>query len=485
MVEQVNKQRVSKIKSSRLGVFALAMINVSAILSLRNMPMMAEYGLALICYLIFAGALFFIPSALVSAELGTAWPPDKTGPGGVYVWLRAAYGPRAGFLAVWLQWVEDVVWFPTLLAFSAATVAYIFNPALASNRMYTFVFIIVFLWAATLLNFRGMRASSGLSSFGAIFGTLLPGMLIVGLGALWLVQGRPVQIALSWDALLPSFGNMQQIMLLAGIFLSFTGMEMSAVHVNSVDNPQKNFPRAILLSVVLILGLCMVGSLAIAIVVPAKEISLVAGVMEAFDVFFKSYKMGWLTPVAAFLIAVSGIAQLSTWIVGPTKGLLVASRDGCLPPALRKTNKNKMPVSILLIQGIIVSVFSLVYLVMPSVQSSFWMLTVLTSQVYLVMYVMMFVAAIRLRYKCPDARRTYRVPGGNAGMWLVAGGGCLASLFCIIVGFFPPSQLTAMKDIIFFEIFLLAGMTILIIPPLIIYKIRKPEWQCAQGEDDN
>ena len=465
-----------------LGVFALAMINVSAILSLKNLPMMSEYGSALVFYICMAGLIFFIPTALVSAELATGWPPKGAGPGGVYVWVKEGFGKRAGFLAVWLQWVEDVVWFPTILSFSAATMAYIFNPAFANNKLYNFLFILTMLWGATLLNFRGMRASSMISSLGAIAGTIVPGALIIGLGALWLIQGNPSQISFDLHSLVPNFHNMQGLVLLAGIFLSFTGMEMSAVHVNAVNNPQKDFPKAILLSVTIILALCIAGSLAIAIVVPHSEINLVAGVMEAFDYFFKAHHLEFLTPIMAFLISFSGIAMLSTWLVGPTKGLLVTARDGSLPPSLRKINRHHMPVTLLIIQAAIVTLFSSVFLIMPSVQSSFWILTVLTSQVYLIMYILMFISGIRLRYSRPDVKRAYRIPFKNIGMWIVAGTGLVGSVFCMWTGFIPPAQLKTGHDILFYELFLVIGIVILAAPPLVIYHFKRPGWEASEEE---
>ena len=84
-----------------LGVFTLTMINVAAIQSLRNLPVMAEVGWASVFFYLIAAIGFFIPSALVSAELSTGWPST----GGVYTWVKEAFGPRWGFVAIWLQWI--------------------------------------------------------------------------------------------------------------------------------------------------------------------------------------------------------------------------------------------------------------------------------------------------------------------------------------------------------------------------------------------
>ena len=458
-----------------LGVFSLAMINVAAIASLKNLPMMADYGLALVFFIAIAALAFFIPTALVSAELATGWP-GSNGPGGIYLWVKEGFGPRMGFLAVWLQWVEDVVWFPTILSFSSATLAYVINPSLADNKIYMVAVILITLWGATLANFRGMKLSSVISSIGSVAGTILPGTLIIILGLFWIMSGKPSQIDFSYKALIPDLADMKQLMLLSGMLLSFTGMEMSAVHAKEVHNPQKDYPKAIFLSMFIILLLCIAGSLSIAVVVPQKNISLVAGVMEAFEYFFTAHRMQWIVPWIAVLTAAGGVAMLSTWIVGPTKGLLATSKDGSIPPFFRRTNRRGMPTNILIIQALIVSLFSLVFLLMPTVSSSFWILTVLTAQVYLIMYILMFLSAIRLRYTQPGRTRSYRVPGKRAGMWIIAGGGVLASLFAIFMGFWPPDQIDSVRELVFYECFLSLGILVLCLPPFMLYALKKPEW---------
>ena len=105
---QVNKRR-------SLSVFSLVMINVIAIDSLRGIPMGAHYGLALIFIYVVFGFAFFIPSALVSAELATAWPQT----GGIYVWVREAFGVPIAFLVSWVQWVYNICWYPTILYVSS------------------------------------------------------------------------------------------------------------------------------------------------------------------------------------------------------------------------------------------------------------------------------------------------------------------------------------------------------------------------------
>lgn len=131
---------------------------------------------------------------------------------------------------------------------------------------------------------------------------------------------------------------------------------------------------------------------------------------------------------------------------------------------------------ILWVQGIIVTLISLVYLFMPNVSSALFLLTDLTAMLYLVMYVLLFSAAICLRYKAPDVPRSYKIPGGNFGMWCVAGIALLGALFAIGVGLVPPAQL-AVGSPLFFVLFLVIGLIVFISLPLIIIHFRKPSWK--------
>lgn len=455
-----------------LSVFTLAMINVAAIGSVKNWPVTAEYGFASIFYLLLSTLIFFLPVSLVAAELATGWPKN----GGVFVWVKEAFGHRTGFLAIWMLWVENAIWYPTILSFIAATIAYIFNPAMASNTTYTLIVVLVSFWAATLANLLGMRVSGMISSFSVILGSFIPGGLIILLGLIWYFTGKPLEISMTWDSLIPNMGSVEQLVFFTGVLLSLCGMEMSAIHARDVRHPQKDYPRAILLSAILIIGMSVLGVLAIASVIPQKQISLVAGSMQAFSYFVNAYNLNWLTPLIAALIAIGAFGSLSTWVVGPTKGLLAAARQGDLPPYFRGINGKGMPVRLLMVQAIVVSLLSLLFVFMPTVSSAFWILSAVVSELYLIMYVLMFAAAIKLRYKRPDVERPYKIPGGKWGIWIVAGIGILSSILTMFIGFFPPSQIQT-GSVVFYVMFLILAVVLALFAPSLILLFQKPEWK--------
>lgn len=470
-------------KKRSINIFILAMINVIAICSIRNWPPIAEYGFSSLFYFILSCLLFFIPTALVSAELATGWPKQ----GGIYAWVKEAFGHRMGFLAVWLLWTSNVVWYPTNLSFIAATISFVIHPALVKNTFYMFTLIVLIFWGTTLVNFLGMKTSGLISTLGAILGIIIPGIVIIVLGIFWVIQGNPSHIEMSWKSFFPEINSPKKLSLLAGVLFGFAGMEMSAVHAKDVKNPKKNYPRAILLSSMIITALSILGTLAIAIVIPQKKISLVYGGIEAIGYFLHSYGLSWTTPILAFLVAIGALAGMSTWLIGPPRGLLAAAQDGDFPPLLHKMNKNNMPVAMLILQAIITSILSSIFLLMPNMNSAFWILLVLASQLYILMYILMFLVAIVLRYKRREVVREYRIPFRNVGMWLVAGIGIITSLFGFVIGFFPPQQLHT-ESILFYELFLFLGIFIFCAMPFFILLFKKPNWNESQylldGKDD-
>lgn len=472
---------LEKPKKSRrvLSIFVLAMLNVSVMASLRNLPLVAEYGLGAVFYFGLVALLFLVPCALISAELATGWP--KTG--GIYIWVREALGDTWGFFAVWVQWAHNLSWYPVILSFVATTLAYVVNPELGSNKYYVLTVVLVSFWGMTLLNYLGIKTSSWFSTLGVIIGTILPGLFIITLGISWVMGGHPVQTPLDLEALLPKGGDLNTYVFLAGMFLAFAGLEVTAAHAGNVINPQKNYPRAILLAALITFALFMLGSLSIAVVIPKTEISLVAGLIEAFYRFFSVYNFEWILPVMAVLLIIGAIAEVNAWIIGPVKGLYATSQHGNLPPYFQKLNKKGVPVNLLLFQAIIVTLSALVFLEMPTISASFWILTALSAQSYLVMYILMFISAIKLRYSKPHVERAYRVPYKMAGMWVTAGTGILASAFAILMAFIPPAQLQT-GSLVFYETFLLAGLFIMCGIPLIIHRFRSPSWVRKSTEHD-
>ncbi|MFZ0219072.1 MAG: amino acid permease [Candidatus Aquirickettsiella sp.] len=454
----------NKVIKKPLGVFSLAMMNVIAVDSLRSLPIAAKFGYTLIFFYLLAGLLFFIPTALVTAELATSWPST----GGAYIWIRTAFGMRWGWCAIWLQWIYNVVWYPTILSFVIATFAYLIDPQLVHHKFYLLSTILIIWWLVTALSCLGLRVSSWVSSVGALVGTLIPMLFMIVLASIWIKNSHPQAIHFSWSSFFPSLNNFNNLAFLTTIIFGLMGLEMSAVHAGDVHNPQKDFPRAIFWSASLILISLILGSLSIALIVPAKQLSILSGLTEAYVAFFNSYHLPVFIPTIISLIIIGSLCSISTWVIGPTRGLLVATFESQIRglQGLLKVNSYGVPVSLLVFQGILVSLLSSIFILIPSVQETYWLLSVMTAQLAVLFYIFLFLTALRLRYKEPSRTRTYHIPGGKWGIWIVCTAGLVGCLITFILGFFPPSDIQV-HNLLNFHLILLGGLFLFCLPPII------------------
>ncbi|MCX6699774.1 MAG: amino acid permease [Methanomicrobiales archaeon] len=456
-----------------IGLLAFILITSAALISMRTFPTMAVAGWDVIFFSVLALILYLIPASLVSAELATGWPQE----GGVYIWVKQAFGERWGFTAVWLQWFQMTIGFITILAFIAATFAYVFNPALSDNKLYVFVVMVAVWWVMTAINFHGLKAYTRISSVAVIIGTLIPAIVMITGGVWYIMAGNPVQLTLHPAAadLIPDLSNAGSLVLLVTFVFSFIGIEMTATHAREMDNVERNYPLGILVVALMMTVIHTVGALIVAMLVPGASLNLLSGIMQTFADIFSNPAIAWLVPLFAVLIAFGAIGQVSTWILGPVRGLFVAAREGTLPPALQNTNKNGIPVNMLILQAVFITFWGAVFVLLPGgVNGAFWILLALTTAVYIVMYLLMYAAVIRLRYTQPDVPRAFKIPGGKTGIWLIAGFGFLAMAAMFILALIPPTQI---KEGAWFPLFMIAGTIAVVSVPLIIHAMKKPEWK--------
>lgn len=458
----------SKAEKRPLSVFLLVMINVIAIDSLRNISSNAVYGFAVPFYYLLAAVGFMIPCALVTAELATHHP--KTG--GVYVWVERAFGAPWGFVTIWLQWIYNVFWYPTILSFIAANIAYLVDPALADNAIFMVSMVLVLFLLSTLSNCFGMKMSGAMSTFFAIVGTLLPMLFIAGLGVYWFYQGNVVEPTLA--QLFPAPWKADNLAFFVIVLFSLFGLEMTAVHAEEVENPQRDYPRALLYSSVLIVLTVMLASTAVGMIVPHTELNIITGLDQAFSLFLEKFHLSWLLPLALIAIILGGFGGMSAWVIGPTKGLAVAAEEGYAPALWARRNKYGVPSTLLWIQAVLVCFITLFFVYLPSLSTAYWVLSNLTAELALLFYLFMFAAAIRLRYEnpAPIPEKAYRIPGGNRMMWLVAGLGILSCLIALGLSFIPPLNMPLPNTWIY-ETILIVGMVGFSFPPIAYYWWKK------------
>lgn len=462
----------------KLGVFTLAIMNVTAVVSLRGLPAEATYGMSSAFYYLFAALVFLIPTSLVAAELAAMF---KNKQGGVFRWVGEAYGKKYGFLAIWLQWMESTIWFPTVLTFGAVSLAFIgmnsgHDEVVASNKLYTLVVVLLIYWGATFISLKGMGWVGQVAKVGGMVGTIIPAALLIILGIAYLATGGHSNLDFS-QSIIPEFNGMGSIVLASSIFLFYAGMEMGGVHVSEMENPARDYPKAIFIGAIITVIIFVLGTFSLGVIIPAKDINLTQSLLVGFDNYFQYIHASWLSPVIAVALAFGVLAGVLTWVSGPSKGVFTVGKAGYLPPFFQKTNANGVQKNILFVQGAIVSILGLLFVVMPSVQSFYQILSQLTILLYLIMYMLMFSAAIVLRYKMKDTERPFKIgKKSNTLMWVVGCVGFVSSFVAFVLSFIKPSEMTNIS-LSTWLIVLVIGAVLVVVAPFIIYACKKDSWK--------
>ena len=449
---------------------ALAMMTVGSVGYLGSAPATAVLGLASVFLYVLPAFVFLVPVSLVAAELASGWP------GGVYNWVREGISAPMGLLAVWCEFAQTIFYYPALLAYVGSTLAYVIDQRLASNGIYTAAIIIVLFWGGVLVSSRGVSLVAKLSSSGTVIGTLVPGAILVVLGVIYLTQGNHSAAPMDTHHILPAWSGLASIVLVVNSFFTYAGVEVNAVHVDELRNPGRDYPKSIFVAMALVLAVFIFPTLAIAWVIPANHISFTAGVMQAFNSFMTHFGIGFAVPVIAIALAVGALAGMLAWLDGPSEGLVRIGREqGYLPPYFQKVNGQGIEIHILAAQAVVITVIALLYAFIPTVSSAYWIFAALATQVYLITYVLMFVAAVRLRRAQPDHPRGYRAPALSQ-LCMVGG---LSSVIAFMIGFVSPSQLGHTSPLVY-AVLIAAGILALgVLPPLLLHRFRKPAWKAA------
>jgi len=453
---------------------ALAMLIVANTGSIAQLSDSAEFGLGAITVYLIPALLFLIPVAAVSAELAMGWE------GGIFSWVRAAFGDRWGFQATWLQWIQSVALYPSLLSFAAASLAAaVGRPDLAGNGLYVGAVVLVVFWLATFIVSRGLGATAKAGSIGLILGTVIPALALILFMFSWLVDGKHSDTPLAAADIVPPVHGLASIALVVGTFVAFAGLEVNAVHIRSLKGRPRTYVPAVLVGVIIIFVMYCLGSIAISVVVPTDVLNLNAGAAQAFDAYSRGFGIPAVGNLLSAALAIGALAASIVWVAGPSRSLLLVARAGYLPPRLQKVNRAEVQMPILVLQGLIVTVLALVFVVLPNTSTAFVVLQDMTVILYMCMYILMFASALKLRRSQPEVERPLRVPA----IWLFCGAGILAAVSAIVLGLTPPSQLSKASPVAY-AVGVILGVIVLAIPCQLIYRWRRASWAEASPEVD-
>ncbi|CEI74253.1 MULTISPECIES: glutamate:gamma-aminobutyrate antiporter [Romboutsia] len=458
-------------KKGTLTLFAFFAMTASMVMTVYEYPTFATSGFNLVFFLLLGGILWFLPVALCAAEMATV---EGWQEGGIFAWVGNTLGERYGFAAIFFQWFQITVGFVTMIYFILGCVSYIFNwNALNNVPAIKFIGVLVIFWGLTFSQLGGTKNTAKIAKAGFIFGIVIPAIILFGLSIAYLVQGNPVDVKIGMKYFVPDFTKVNTLVVFVSFILAYMGVEASASHVNELENAKKNYPLAMIILVVLAIILNTIGGLTVASVIPKSQLSLSSGVVETFKVLILHFSANatWLVKLIALLLALGVMGEVSAWVVGPSRGMYSAAQKGILPKSLTKTNEHDVPVRLVLIQGIVVTIWAAVLTFGGGGNNvSFLTAISLTVVIYLVGYLLFFIGYFTLVLKHKDLKRSYQVPGGKTFKLIVAACGFITSIFALVISFVPPSQLSG-KSVTEYLTILSVSFVITILIPFVIYAI--------------
>lgn len=479
---QKNKKKITQDKSY-ISIYALAMMNIAVVAGLGNDAQVSFYGLSSITLFAIGAIIFFIPTALVAAELAGGWSER----GGIFRWVGEGMGKGWAFACLLILWFQTTFNLGAGMPNFAATLGF-FTPdydwavQFAKSPQYELLimggFLLIF-WLVTFMATRGKKAFSSISKYGVTIGTLIPLATITILAIIWLAKGNKPVIPISADGLIPEWKGMGTLALAAGVFFSYAGIDLNAAHIKDLKNPRKSFPKAMLIAGVLAFLIFVLGTVIIAIVIPEKNINVIYALYMLYHELGTIVGIPWLYLVFVYVGFFATLAMWITNLAGPSVMLGQAGRSGFLPKFLQNNNKHGMPSRMLFFQAICVTAIAFVVKILPNVEGFFIMITQTVTILYMLYYVLMFISFLKLRYAQPNRPRSFVVPGGKLGAWLVSSVGLLACIFGIVLSLYPPAQVAqevGSGSVYVTTILVLVGIVLLVAFGLYQLSRKKTNW---------
>lgn len=434
----------TKTKKTYISVLALTMMNVSMVAGLANDVQQSFYGLASVTCFAIGAICFFIPTALVAAELASGW----SNRGGIFRWVGEGLGKGWGLTCLFILWFQTMLNFGMGMPSFTATIMF-YTPnydaavKFAQNPQHELLIMtgwIILYWVLAYLATKGVKTFSNLAKYGVMIGSLIPLAVMVILAIVWVAQGHTPAIPMTPKDLIPKWNGMSTLALAAGVFFSYTGIDMNAAHIKQLKHPEKDFTKAMFISIILAFLIFVVGTVIIAMIIPEKQINVLYTLYSVFRILGSTIGMPWLYMVLVWALLCNTIAMVVTNMAGPSFMLGQAGGSGFLPHWLQEKNKHNMPAHLMYTQIAGMTIIAYLVKLIPNVEGFVILLTQTITVLYMIYYILMFTAFLRLRYDQPNRPRSFKVPGGMVGAWIVAGIGLISSVFAIVLAIYPPAQ---------------------------------------------
>jgi glutamate:GABA antiporter len=406
-----------------VGRMDTALLMLAAIIVLDTLGAVSSYGAQAFTWLIVMIIFFLVPYGLLTAELGSSFPEE----GGPYVWVKLAFGRAAAAVVSVMYWVDNPIWLAGTLAITAMATFGTFFVALSLAWQY--VFGLVFVWAGIGTVIMALKFGKWVATAGAVVRVLL--MAFFTLTVIFYAAGHGVH-GFGGGAFKPTWA----VFLLAAPILIFDleGFELPSSASEELKNPRRDVPFAVLRSGVGTLLFYGVPILAILVVLRPSQLSNVAGFVDAMKTVFVVY--GGHTAASGTVLTGAGrvladicaigvifglLSSGVVWLIGSDRTQAVAGFDGAAPRWMGYFSQRLgTPLAVNVLSGVVSSGVLVLALTLTSGNAAKYFSATLGLVISMVTitYVLIFPAVIRLRYKYPDIRRPYRIPGGTIGLWV-------------------------------------------------------------------
>ena len=428
----------------------LVLFTVSAIVLLDTLALSAAIGASSIVWWIFLGIVFMLPIGLITAELGTTYPTD----GGIYYWIQKAFGRDWAARAVWAYWVNTAIWLPAIFILFAGVSNQLFGLNLPLGGQIGIG--IALAWLTVGLEVVGLKIGKWVPNMGAILKLIIFSVLIFG--GVMFARNHGIANDLSGSNLVP--GLKEGLEFLPVIIYGMLGFELVSSAGDEIVDPGRNVPKAILISGVLILLLYLFATVGILVAIPIDEIDIVEGLIDTLKMFFSD------VPGGGAIVTILGVGALytffsngATWAMGCNRATAEAAADGELPKMFAwRHPQHGGAIGASILMGAVCSLALIVYgFLATSNEDLFWNLFKFSAVIFMLPYLGMVLSFARLRFVDPEARRPFKVAGGNRVAILLAGICAFILLMTIWLFMYVPGEGLSKPTIIGFIVAMAAG----------------------------
>ena len=414
-----------------MGIFSMTLFAVSAMITLDTVATSSALGVQSITLFALFAVFFFVPYGLVTAELGSAWPDE----GGIYVWVREAYGQRWGTFTAWLYWVNVAYWAPAVFVIFAGTLAAAFWGGM--SRTWEEIIVIALIWVMVAIGILPMSLSKWVNSVSAAVKVAV--LVVIGVVGLVFVIRHGAANSFNLKQWVPSWGANWSFLPI--IIYNFMGFELMSSAAGALKNPRRDIPRMLLFAGAIIVGAQLLGNFGILAAIPLKDLSIVSGMADAMKLSFDAVLGSAATAIYDIFIVLllfSFIGNMVTWSIGSNHSMASTGLDRSAPGVFGHVNKRfTTPDYAFVLMGVVATGLTVVnYAFFSTKESVFWSIFALSSIVFLFPYLLMFPALLILRKKQPDRPRPYTVPGGKVGAWLSVLLTMAGVIFAIVLFFY-------------------------------------------------